>query len=271
MSPYAGLIHRSRQGDRAALEELIEPHRPALFAYIFRMVAQRQDAEDLVQEVFIRAIQSVGSYRGESSIRTWLYGIATHACLDHLRSRKRWRVEAQLAGEEETVADPQKIGALQALVTRPDFRFELREHIAFCFTCIGRTLPPEEQAALLLREVFGFSAQEAAQILGVSEPVSRHRLSAARASMIAAFDGLCQLINKTGRCYQCSSLREMTPEANRGDNLIRIEVAPGVAVTPDSLLDARIAITRDAGLEHGRSRLMHDAFFAGNSAREQSG
>jgi RNA polymerase sigma-70 factor (ECF subfamily) len=264
------ILNRARQGDSEAQAALLEPWRGPLFGYIYRLITLRQDAEDLLQDVLVRALESLPSFRGEARFKTWLFGIATHVCLDYLRSKHRWRVEAQLVAEQETVADPAAIDAVAGLMSGPDFVYEIREHVAFCFSCIARTLPPEEQAAILLREVLGFSNQEAASILSLSEPVFRHRLAAARATLIQAYDGLCQLINKTGACYQCRSLREFAPEANRGADLVQIEVAPGVSVTPNNLFDARLAIVREADLPNGRSHLLHDAFYQGINGQEEA-
>ncbi len=265
----ARLVARARQGDRSAFGELVEPWRKPLFGYIYRMVTLRQDAEDLLQDVLVRVLESLPSFRGEARFKSWLFGIATHVCLDHLRHKRRWRVEAQLEGQTETEADPAKVEQVAAVLSRPDFVFDIREHVAFCFTCIGRTLPAEEQAAVMLREVLGFSNEEAARILSVSEPVLRHRLSAARATMIRSYDGLCQLIKKEGPCWQCRGLREFAPEANRGRDLVQIEVAPGLAVTPESLFEARLKIVREADLENGQSRALHDMFYEGIAWREE--
>jgi len=264
------LVERAQQGDRDAFGSLVEPWRKPLFGYIYRMVTLRQDAEDLLQEVFIRVLEDIRSYRGEARFKSWLFGIATHACLDHLRKRKRWRVEAQLIGEREATANPDNIVHLRALMAGPGFTYEAREHIAFCFSCIARTLEPEEQAAVMLKEVLEFTNQEAAAILRLSEPVFRHRLSDARAKMTQAFDGLCALINKAGVCYQCQGLREIAPENHRGPDLVQIEVAPGMSVTPDTLFDARAAIARSADLAGGTTRAMHDMFYTTLSAREES-
>jgi len=264
------LVERGRQGDRAAFGSLVEPWRKPLFGYIYRMVTLRQDAEDLLQDVFIRVLEDIRSYRGEARFKSWLFGIATHACLDHLRKRKRWRAEAQLIGEREATANPENIVHLRALMAGPGFTYETREHIAFCFSCIARTLEPEEQAAVMLKEVLEFTNQEAAAILRLSEPVFRHRLSDARAKMTQTFDGLCALINKAGVCYQCQGLREIAPENHRGPDLVQIEVAPGMSVTPDTLFDARAAIARSADLAGGTTRAMHDMFYITLSAREES-
>ena len=263
------LLSDARTGDRTAFESLIGPLRRPLFAYIYRMTTNPQDAEDLLQDTLVRVLESLPSFRRESQFKTWLFGIATHVCLDHLRGRKRWRLEAQIIGEREATRDgvPEQI---MAVVTDPSFVFEIREHIAFCFACVSRTLEPEDQAALMLREVLGFSNQESADILEVSESVFRHRLSSARSIMVKSYEGLCQLINKTGLCYQCRGLREITPEQNRGRDLVQIEVAPGVPLTAQSLLDARLEIVRNADLEQGGTAPMHRMFFTSLSAREET-
>lgn len=263
------LVAQARAGDQAAFLRLLDPWRKPLYGYIYRMVTRAQDAEDLLQDVLVRVLENLPQFRGESRFKSWVFGIATHVCLDHLRRKKRWRVEAQLEGEQRAHADEQLFEQVRSTLSQPNFVFEIREHIAACFSCVARTLEPEEQAALMLREVLDFSAQEAAKILGVSEPVFRHRLGAARATMIRSYEGLCQLVNKEGACWQCRGLREVAPEANRGPDLVQIEVKPGVALTPDALFDVRLEIVRSADLENGRTRPLHDLFFEQLTGHEE--
>jgi RNA polymerase sigma-70 factor (ECF subfamily) len=264
------LVERARDGDREALNALLEPWRKPLYAYIYRMVTRREDAEDLLQETLLRAIDQLPRFRGEGRFKSWLFGIATNLSLDHLRKRKRWRVETQLEGEARARANPERMAEVAAMMARPDFSFEIREHIAFCFSCLARSLEPEEQAAIFLKEVLGFTSQEAASILGSSEPRFRHHLSAARGAMIEAYEGMCQLINKTGACWQCRGLRELAPEANQGPDLVQIEVKPGIAITAESLFEARLEIVRGADLEEGRARKLHEDFFEAVTRAEES-
>jgi RNA polymerase sigma-70 factor (ECF subfamily) len=264
------LVSNARAGDSTAFESLVGPLRRPLYGYIYKMAANPQDAEDLLQDTLVRVLESLPSFRREARFKTWLFGIATHVCLDHLRARKRFRLEAQVIGEREAQASPETMAYVAAVLSEPEFVFEIREHVAFCFACVSRTLEPEDQAALMLREVLGFTNQESANILEISEPVFRHRLSSARSIMTKNYDGLCQLINKTGVCYQCQGLRELTPERNRGKDLVQIEVAPGIPVSAGSLLDARLEIVRNADLEHGGSAPLHRMFLQGLSAREES-
>jgi len=132
------LVERALRGDQGAFSELVEPFRKPLFSYVYRMVTLRQDAEDLLQDVLVRVLESLPRFRGEARFKTWLFGIATHVCLDHLRNRKRWRTEAQLYGEREADSSPEYREQIADVLSRPDFVYEVREHIAFCFSCISR-------------------------------------------------------------------------------------------------------------------------------------
>lgn len=263
------VLRDARGGDREAAVRLLEPWRRPLFGYVLRMVAHAADAEDLTQDVYLRALESLPRFRQEAKFSTWLFGIATHVCLDHLRARRRWRVEAQLEGERRANSSDEEPVEIGRVMSQPEFVFEIREHINFCFTCIGRSLEPQEQAALVVKEVLGFRNEEGAEILGVSEPQFRHRLAAARAAMARAYDGLCQLINKTGACWQCKGLREFAPEGHRGADLVQITVAPGVFVSPESLLDARLAIVRPVDPSASRTRPLHEMFWHGLRRAEE--
>jgi RNA polymerase sigma-70 factor, ECF subfamily len=255
------LVARAQAGDSEALASLFTMWRKPLFAFVYRMVTRREDAEDLSQEVVVRALRGLASFRRDSRFKTWLFGIATHVCLDYLRNKQRWRVEAQMLAQQQGTKSSAHNQKLARVMSDPGFTFDIKEHITFCLACIGRTLEPDAQAALLLRDMFGFTAQESAQILQVSEPVLRHRLAQARSTMAAHFDGLCQLINKTGVCYQCRGLRDFCSEEHKGTDLVTIDVLPGVAKTPETLLQARLLIAKSADLEDGNSSRLHTLFF----------
>jgi RNA polymerase sigma-70 factor (ECF subfamily) len=144
------------------------------------------------------------------------------------------------------------------LVAAPDFSFDAHEHIAACFTCVGRSLPPVQEAALVLREIFEYTNQEAADALGVTEPVLRNHLAAARASMEKTYEGLCALVNKQGICHQCAGFRNTAGEGRKGP-----EVRPlGVEGDgPEERFRKRLAIVRDAPFAGGRSQKLHDLLF----------
>lgn len=266
----ADLVARAQAGDSQALDALFASWRKPLFSFVYRMVTRREDAEDLTQEVFVRCLRGLAGFRGDSQFKTWLFGIATHVCLDHLRKKQSWRIEAQMIAQQEGVKSSAHNQQLSRIMSDPGFIFDIKEHIAFCLACVGRTLAPEDQAALLLRDMFGFTGEESAQILEISEPVLRHRLAHARSTMAGHFDGLCQLINKTGVCYQCRGLRDYCPEGHKGANLASIDVPAGTPKSSETLLDTRLSISRAANLEDGTSSKLHTLFFDSLTRQEES-
>lgn len=187
---------------------------PRLRALAVRMVGHPDQAEDVLQDALLRATRAIGDFRGDAKLETWLYSITARAAVDHLRARRRFRAQVMVdacsdAGREQ----------LMGIFEDASVAFDVHEHVAFCFGCIGRTLDPEEHAALALREVLSLSNQECADALGITESVFRHRLSAARARMVEEYEGLCALVNKAGPCHQCRTLREVAPEGRRGPSL----------------------------------------------------
>jgi RNA polymerase sigma-70 factor (ECF subfamily) len=207
---------------------------------------------EAVQEALLRAHQGLPRFRSDAKLGTWLFSIVTRVCIDELRAQERWRWDAQAHAR----ADPHAPhDAVIEQLRAPDAGFEAREHIAFCFACVSRSLPPEEAAAVLLREMFGFRNREAAEICGVSESVLRHRLSAGRAAMQDAFEGLCGLVRKEGVCYQCHGLRERTPAERRGEPL------PDLAGEREAAFRHRLVVIQGADLEHGRAAELHRLMF----------
>ncbi len=245
-------------GDRRAFERLLRPHVGPLRSFLYRMIAHPEDAQDLAQETALRAHQKLATFRGSSSFRTWLFAIGSRLCLDLLRTRRRWPVEAQIEGEKAALASTSLMQSLDEIVRQEDFRFEYRQHVAYCFSCVARSLPPEESAALLLREVYLFDGPAAAKVLGMSASTFRHRLSAARETMKSRFEGYCALVGKQGVCYQCAALRDHCPEERRGDAPQAIAAAEASA---DDKLRHRLRVVRDADLEGGSGHEVHELLF----------
>jgi RNA polymerase sigma-70 factor (ECF subfamily) len=257
------LLERARFGDREAFDALVSEELPRLRGVVRRMVGHPEDTEDLVQESLLRALEKLGSFRGESAFGTWLVAIGVRAALDHLRARKRWRPDAQVHVRAHLHSTPAREAPLMAVFQSPEHRFDAREHIAFCFTCVSRSLPPEQQAALVLRDVLAHSNREAARMVGVSESVLRHRLAAARAAMQEGFDGLCGLVSKQGVCYQCAGLREaaamgvdgVAAAERRGPE---IPTLGGQGAAPDEAYERRLEVVRGAEIDAGRTQALHD-------------
>jgi RNA polymerase sigma-70 factor (ECF subfamily) len=255
------LVANARGGDRAAFDSLVRECLPKLRGVVWRLVGHPQDCEDIVQASLIRAWESIASFGGRSTFSTWAISIATRVAIDHLRAQKRWRRESQIAYANLCASDEAMQGEIAGAMMEPEFLFDAREHIAYCFVCIGRSIAPDEQAALVLRDVMDFSNREAANVLGVSDSVLRHRLAAARDQMEQRYDGLCALISKTGICHQCEGLG-LAAEAMGGKRTPLPDI--------DSLA-ARIAEVRTVDPAARKDGTLHDIFFRRCKQIEEEG
>jgi RNA polymerase sigma-70 factor, ECF subfamily len=175
------LLDAARAGDEDAFERLVEAHRPSLHAHCYRMLGSLHDAEDAFQDTLLRAWRGLGRLEGRSTLRTWLYRIATNACLDAIgrRPKRVLPIDYGPPGEgaeadppeplvETTWVEPfpdDQLG-LSSGYASPEARYEQREAVELAFIAALQHLPPRQRAALILREVLGFSAKEVAEALG---------------------------------------------------------------------------------------------------------
>jgi RNA polymerase sigma-70 factor, ECF subfamily len=191
------LIDRARSGDGDAFRELITPYESELRLHCYRMLGSLHDAEDALQEVLLAAWQGLTGFEGRASVRTWLYRVATTRCLNARRSAARRAPAAPPPGvtppeptrrAEVTWLEPFPDTLLQGLADAapgPEARYEAREAISLAFVTAVQLLPPRQRAVLLLRDVLGFPAREAADILGVTEESVNSALKRARATVRA--------------------------------------------------------------------------------------
>ena len=222
--------------------------RPQLKSYIFRITASIEDTEDIVQDSFIKASQKIDTFHGGSSVKTWIFTIASNLAKDNLRAKKRWTENVNDICRSKALTDPSYFPELMQIQhTSPHGQFEVKEHITFCLACISKSLPLEQQICILLKEVHEFKVSEIAQILDTSEAMAKYYLHEGRAKMISIFDGRCALINKEGACHQCSELNGIfNPKQNFETEKNKIEMAK-VSDKGDKehLLDLRLQIMRE--------------------------
>ena len=181
--------------DSAAFATLTEPFRRELLAHCYRMLGSVDEAEDLVQETYLRAWRSHGGFEGRSSVRTWLYQIATNACLTAVQRRARRPLPSGLAdpgGDPSASADAgRQVAWLQpipdALVTPesddPAAVAVSRESLRLALIASLQYLPPRQRAVLILREVLDFPAAEVAGMLGMTTTAVKSALQRARARL----------------------------------------------------------------------------------------
>jgi RNA polymerase sigma-70 factor (ECF subfamily) len=220
----------------------------ALQSYLLRITASVPDTEDIVQDTYLKAAEKLTTFRGDSSLKTWLFAIATNLAKDNMRARKRWSENVTDIAREAAHEDPNFFREAKHLQnTSPYAQFEIREHIAFCFTCIAKSLPLEQQLSLLLKEVYTFKLEEIAQILRSSLEMIKYYLHTGRTKMIQLFDGRCALVSKKGVCHQCSELNGLyNPKQKFQEEAVKIEMVKAAANSDkEHLLDLRMQILRD--------------------------
>jgi RNA polymerase sigma-70 factor (ECF subfamily) len=192
----AELIARARAGDGDAFRELTEPYRRELLVHCYRMLGSFQDAEDALQDTLLASWQSLAGFEGRSSLRTWLYRIATHRCLDARRAASR-RPAKEWDVPNVDPPEPTRFGDVVWLQPFPDTllegaigtplgpeaRYEQTESISLAFVTALQVLPPRQLAVLILRDVLGYHADEVADVLDATVDSVNSAAKRARASL----------------------------------------------------------------------------------------
>ncbi|MBO0817316.1 MAG: sigma-70 family RNA polymerase sigma factor [Actinobacteria bacterium] len=173
----ASLLARAQAGDVAAFERLSSAYADRLFMLLLRLLGDRTEAEDVAQEVMLRAWQGITRFRGQSSYFTWLYRIAVNEANRALGKRARRPAGAPIGADELQLPAPAALDP-----SRQAENSELRRALARALA----DLPPPLRTALVLRDVEGLSTQEAAEIAGVGEAAFKSRLHQARLRVRAA-------------------------------------------------------------------------------------
>lgn len=199
--PAEKLLTSAKAGDQQAFTDLVEPYRPELLAHCYRLLGSPQDAEDMVQEAFLRAWNRLDGFIGGQYFRAWLYKISTNICLDVLDKRSR-RVLAstnfQPSDSHASIAppitepiwlEPFPDELLPDLALGPEARYTLRESITLAFLAALQFLPPRQRVVLILCDVLDWQAREVAQLLETTIASVNGLLRRARFTMGRSYHG----------------------------------------------------------------------------------
>jgi RNA polymerase sigma-70 factor (TIGR02960 family) len=190
----ANTLTRARSGDEVAFRELVEPYRSELQAHCYRILGSTLDAEDMLQETLLAAWRGLGEFEGRSSLRAWLYRIATNRCLNALRDGARrttlptrvLELPEPTRRTEPVWLEPYPDALLERIADLspgPEARFDRKESLTLAFVIALQQLPPRQRAVLLLRDVLGFHAAEVAAMLDATVHSVNSALKRARATL----------------------------------------------------------------------------------------
>ncbi len=185
-------LSRARAGDEQAFRELTDPYRRELQVHCYRILGSVQDAEDLLQETMLAAWRGLEKFEGRSTLRAWLYRIATNRCLNALRDSERRPPDARTdlprptRMTEPLWLEPYPDALLEGIADDapgPEARYESKESVALAFVTGLQYLAPRQRAVLVLRDVLGYPAAEVADMLDTSEASVNSALQRARTTL----------------------------------------------------------------------------------------
>jgi RNA polymerase sigma-70 factor (ECF subfamily) len=191
------VLQRARAGDELAFARIVDPYRGELHAHCYRMLGSVHDAEDALQDALLRAWRGLSKFEGRSSLRSWLYTIATNACLDQIGRRPKRVLPIDYGPPTDPHVPPgqpvlesvwiepypEEILGVQDGFAAPDACYELRESVELAFVAALQHLPPTQRAVLILRLVLGFSAKEVAEALHTTVASVNSALQRARVAV----------------------------------------------------------------------------------------
>jgi RNA polymerase sigma-70 factor (ECF subfamily) len=183
-TPDRATLVAASSGDEGAFADLVGPHRAALHVHCYRMLGSVHDADDALQETLLRAWRGLGGYEPRAPLASWLYRIATHACLRMIERRRRGSgsldaQEAAIAAYLEPYPD-ELLAEIPADTPGPEALAETRESVALSVVAAAQLLPPKQRAVLMLRDVLGWSARDTADLLDDTVPAVNSALQRAR-------------------------------------------------------------------------------------------
>ncbi len=267
MTEKKKLLEQANSGDIRAFHTMFSEFQPQLKSYVYRLVANRNDMEDLVQDIFILAYENIDSFRGESAFKTWVFTIATNHAKKHLKLKNRWHTNTFEQTKDLAHSEKEVMNTLDQTHQHSVFgTFIIREHIDYCFTCVSKMLPIDQQVALILKDIYDFKVNEAAKIMNITYGAIKHLLHNSRKKMIIIFNNTCALVSKKGICHQCSGLNgKFNPKEDSQGQLMKIKMMTEKnREDKTNLYMLRTELVKSIDPLHGEGAELHEAFMSIN-------
>lgn len=219
-------LKKAKEGDINAFQDLFVAFQDQLKSYLFRITANRADAEDIAHDTFIKAFDKINTFQLKSSLKTWVFQIATNLAYNEMKKKKRWTEDVSEKAKTIVLENPELTDRIEHVHHYSACgAYDIKEHIDTCFTCISKNLAIENQVALLLKDVYDFSVKEIMQIIEKSEGQVKYYIQTARKSMTDIFDKRCALVNKNGICHQCTELNGwFNPKQSQNEAKLKIKM-----------------------------------------------
>ena len=244
------LVARAQEGDRAALESVVAGIRGRVYNLALRMLWHPADAEDATQEILVRIVTHLGSFRGESAFNTWVYRVASNYLLT-TRKRRAEREELTFARFAEQL-DAGLAPAVAGPAAEVEQRALVEEVKLGCSLGMLLCLDRDHRLAYILGEVFGLTGQEAGEIVGISPAAFRKRLSRARARLHGFMERKCGLVNADNPC-RCARRVDHAVRVGRIDQDNLLFATHPVRLEPDATTEA---VTREMEQLHSAADLL---------------
>ncbi len=206
------LLARARAGELAAVDALLEALQPGVFNLAMRMLGHREDARDATQEILLKVVTHLGSFRGESALGTWVWQIARRHLLDASTRTREWPQVSLEALAGDLAAGVALAGQTRGQALTPEDQAAARELAVTCTQGMLMRLDRDHRLAWVLDATFGLSSDEAAQVLGITPAAYRKRLSRARQALEEFAGAHCGLASEAAACRcdtQVHALRKL--------------------------------------------------------------
>jgi RNA polymerase sigma factor (sigma-70 family) len=263
-SPQEALVARAQAGDRAALEAVVASVRDRIYNLALRMLWHPADAEDATQEILVRIVTHLGSFRGESKFNTWAHRVASNYLLT-TRKRRAEREELTFERFAEQL-DEGLAPEIPSPAAEVENRLLVEEVKLGCSQGMLLCLDRDHRLAYILGDVFGLTSQEAAEIVGISPVAFRKRLSRARSRLHGFMARKCGLVNPASPC-RCARRVDHAVQVGRVDPEHLLFATHLVRVAPD---DSTREVVREMDQLHSAADLLrgHPDYAAPGKATE---